>query len=100
MPAAVNGNEFHFNFGFVAPDDLLDVKSIGLLGLARFGRAGHVVEVRKILTRLSRGPDLAALEQAEKCHLSTVKRIDGILRAIHDHDGRSALPRERAFKVL
>ena len=42
MPAAVNGNEFHLNFGFVAPEDLLDVKSVGHLGLARFGRAGNV----------------------------------------------------------
>ena len=92
MPAAVNGNQFHLNFGFVAPDDSLDLKSIGHLGLARFGPAGHVVEVRKILTRLSRRPDLAAIEQAEECHLSTIKRIDGILRAVHDHDGRSALP--------
>ena len=50
MPAAVNGNEFHLNFGFVAPDDSLDVKSVGHLGLARFGRADDVVEVRKILT--------------------------------------------------
>jgi len=100
MPAAVNGNEFHFNFGFVAPNDLLDVKSVGHLGLTRFGRAGDVVEVRKILTRLSRRPDLAALEQAEEFHLSTIKRIDGIPGAVHDHDGRSALPRGRAFEVL
>jgi hypothetical protein len=49
MPAAVNGNEFHLNFGLVAPEDLLDVKSVGHLGLARFRRAGDVVEVRKIL---------------------------------------------------
>ena len=50
MPAAVNGNEFHFNLRVVAPAYLLDVKSVGHLGLARFGRADDVVEVRKILT--------------------------------------------------
>src|SRR5215472_4671217 len=87
-------------FGFVAPDDLFDVKTVAHLGLARFGRGGDIVEVRKILTRFSRGPDLAALEQAEQFDLSTIKRIDGILRAIHDHDGRSALPRRRALKIL
>ena len=46
MPAAVNGNEFHFNLRVVAPEYLLDVKSVGHLGLARFGRADDVVEVR------------------------------------------------------
>ena len=50
MPAAVNGNELHFNLRVVAPEYLLDVKSVGHLGLARFGRADDVVEVRKILT--------------------------------------------------
>ena len=50
MSAAVNGNEFHFNPGVVAPEYLLDMKSVGDLALARFGRADDVVEVRKILT--------------------------------------------------
>ncbi len=50
MPAAVNGNEFHFNLRVVTPEYLLDLKSVGHLGLARFGRADDVVEVRKILT--------------------------------------------------
>ena len=46
MPAAVNGNEFHFNLRVVAPEYLLDVKSVNHLGLARFGRADDVVEVK------------------------------------------------------
>ncbi len=50
MPAAVNGNEFHFNFRVVTPEYLLDVKSVGHLGLACFGRADDVVEGRLLLS--------------------------------------------------
>ena len=50
MAAAVNGNEFHLHIGVIAPEYLLDVSSVGHLGLARFRRAGDAVEVRKILT--------------------------------------------------
>jgi hypothetical protein len=47
MPAAVNGNELHFP-GIVAPRHLLDANSVCHLGLFRFRRAGHVIEVRTI----------------------------------------------------
>ena len=50
MPTAVNGNEFHLHFGGIAPEYLLDVNSVGHLGLVRFRRAGDAVEVGKILT--------------------------------------------------
>jgi hypothetical protein len=56
MSTAVNGNEFHIYFGVVAPEYLLDVNSVGHLGLVRFRRAGDVVEVREVLTRLLRRP--------------------------------------------
>ena len=50
MPTAVDGNEFRLHFGVLAPEYLLDVNSVADLGLARFRRAGDVVEVCKILT--------------------------------------------------
>ena len=49
MSTAVDGNEFHFHFGVVAPEHLLDLNSVGHLGLVRGRRAGHAVEVGKIL---------------------------------------------------
>jgi len=100
MPAAVNGHELHLDFGVVAPEHLLDVSFVGHLGLIRFRRTDDAIEVRKVLPRLSRRPNLAALQQAEELDLSTLERIQGILRAVHDHDGRSALPRRLAFEVL
>jgi hypothetical protein len=33
MSTAVDGNEFHFHFGVVAPEHLLDLNSVGHLGL-------------------------------------------------------------------
>ena len=50
MSAAVNGNEFHFDFEIVSPEHLLDANTVGDVGLVRCRRAGDVVEVRKILT--------------------------------------------------
>src|SRR3954468_17274000 len=100
MPAAVNGKELHLNAGAVAPEHLLDVIFAGPWGTLRFRRTGDVIEVRKVLPRLPRRPDLAALEQAEELDLSTIEWIQGILRTVHDHDGRSALPRGLAFEAL
>src|SRR6476659_2862892 len=100
MPAAVKGKELHLDVGAVAPAHLLDVIFAGPWGILCFRRTGDVIEVRKVLPRLSRRPDLAALQKAEEPDLSTIERIDGVLRTVHDHDGRSALPRGRAFEVL
>src|SRR6478609_8414727 len=101
MPTAVNGNEVYLDVGAVAPEHLLDVIFAGAWrSILRFRRAGDVIEVREVLPRLSRRPDLAALQKAEELDLSTIERIHGILRTIHDHDGRSALPRGLAFEVL
>jgi hypothetical protein len=36
MSTAVSGNELHLYFGVVAPEYLLDVDSVGRLGLVRF----------------------------------------------------------------
>src|SRR4029079_1173961 len=100
MPAAVNGKELHLDAGAVAPEHLLDVIFAGPWAFLRFRRTGEMIEARKILPRLSRRPDLAALQKAEKLDISTIERIYGILRTVHDHDGRSALPRGLAFEVL
>jgi hypothetical protein len=54
MPTAVDGNQFHLSFGAIAPEDLLDANFIGQGGLISFGRADDMVEIRKILTRVSR----------------------------------------------
>jgi hypothetical protein len=100
MPAAVNGHEFHLNVGVVAPEHLLDVSVVGHWGLLRFRRTSDVIEVRKELPRLSGRSNLAALQQTEELDLSTLERIQGILRTVHDHDGRRAVPRGLAFEVL
>jgi hypothetical protein len=101
MSTAVNGNELHFHFGVVAPACLLDVHSVGHLAVTCLSRASDVVEVGKILARLPRRPNLAAPdEQAEQFDLSTIERVQGIHRAVHDHDGRSAWARAPAFEVL
>ena len=50
MPAAMNGNEFHLNFGSVVPEHLLDANAVGRLGLARCGRPGDGIEVCNILS--------------------------------------------------
>src|SRR5713226_10093832 len=93
MATAMDGNELHLHSGVVAPEYLLDMNSVGHSGLFRFRRAGDVVEVREILAGLARRPDLAAPhEQAEELHLSTIERVQGILRTVHDHDGGTALP--------
>jgi hypothetical protein len=54
MSTAVSSNQLHLHFGVVAPEYLLDVHSVGHLGLVRFRRTGNVVEVRKILALLPR----------------------------------------------
>src|SRR5438105_110180 len=91
MSTAVDGNKLDFHSGVVAPEYPLDLNSAGRPGLVRCRRAGDVVQVGKILARLPRRPDLAAPdEQAEQFDLSTIERVQGIHRAVHDHDGRSA----------
>src|ERR1700685_1698825 len=97
MPTAVDGNEFNFRFGAIAPEDLLDANFVCQGGQVRFGRADDIVEIRKILTRVSRRADVSALvEQAEEIDLSTVEWDQGILGTVHDHDG-STLPDGLAF---
>ena len=81
MSPAVNRNQLYLNpsavhFGVVvAPDDLLDAHPVGYWGLVRLRRADDVVEVRKVLTGLSRRLDLAVpVEQAEEADVSAIER--------------------------
>src|ERR1700739_3574600 len=39
-------------------------------------------------------------EQAEQFDFSTIERVQGVHRAVHDHDGRSVWARASAFEVL
>lgn len=63
MPATVKGKELHLDVGAVAPEHLLDVIFAGPWGIVRFRRTGDAIEVHKVLPRLSRRPDLAALQK-------------------------------------
>ena len=76
MSTPVNGNEFHFHFGIVAPAYLLDVDSVGHLTVICVRCADDVVEIGKILARLPRRPDFAAAdEQPKQFYLSTIERV-------------------------
>ncbi len=75
MPAAVYDHELHLDFGVVVPAHPSDVSFVGRLDLIRFRRTGEAIEIRKVLPRLSRRQNLAALQQAEELDLSTLEWI-------------------------
>ena len=76
MPTAENGHELHLNVGAVAPEHLLDVISVGHLR-----RAGDVIEVRKVLPRLSRRPDYVSILAGTRGRIPT----DGLAPALVLH---------------
>ena len=95
------GHEFHLHVGLVAPEQLLDLNAVDHRSHVRRGRPGDVVEVSKILPRLSRRQNFAAFdEQAEEIDFSAIEWDQGILSAVHDHDRRRAVAGRLAFEVL
>ena len=100
MPAAYDRNLFHFHVRIgIAPECLLDANSVVELRLCRLRSGGNLVQVCEELTRFARGQYVPAPQKTEELYLSSIEWVQGILRAVHDHDGRRSFACRFAFEV-